>query len=474
MTTNEWDSFRVSPLISRKHEHVRGALNRFAVGPTSFNNGRLKQDARLVRLLTSDEPKASMFLNDIWGVKHDKKDAVDLAKFAAVIREVCLGKNTSEISTELSVPYNTVRRWRSGRGPNITNTLKSVTDFGQPKVGQKWLPLNLGTHGELKSPIIQVVEGVRNIREVRDILAQLEPLETTYKRALQFGLDEDDVTSMKVRLFFYLLGVMVGDASKRRRSHRKTSTMEIDLALSKKHDSNVRFGEFVAMCVNSLGLRMNRVKDRPSTEQVPNGAYRWGSQSSLLVRWIFEACLGLREGQTTTYDPIKAGWIFAAQDDEKVSFIQGLADSDGFNDIQSVEVHIISLSNASFIQAILKSLGITCRREYSARFGTENVIMRMEEAHRLPVYNPWVMSYRFMELNKLMKAKRYARAAEWPDWLRDEITRLVKAKRKAREIFDTLLSRYGVLIPCDTIRYFAKTQKELLGEEEGEDALRRM
>lgn len=217
---------------------------------------------------------------------------------------------------------------------------------------------------------------------------------------------------MRTCLFFYLLGVMVGDASKRRRMHRKTSTMDIDLVLSKKHDSNIQFGEFVAMCVNSLGLRMGRLKDRLSSTRIPNGAYRWRSQSSLLVRWIFEACLGLREGQKTTYDPIKADWILSAKDDEKVSFIQGLADSDGFNDIQSLEVHIISLSNASFIQTILNSLRITCRREYSTRFGTENVIMRMREAYGLPVYNPWIMSYRFIELDRLVKAKRYAHTAE--------------------------------------------------------------
>ncbi len=459
MTTSEWTNFVMSLLINRKREHVRRAFNRFAIDPNFCNEGGLKHDARLVKLIIGDELKALVLLRDIWGVKPNEKDAVDLAKFASVIREVYLGKNTMEISTELSIPYNTVRKWKSGRAPNIINTLKSVIDLGRPKLGWKWLPPSLGTHGELKGSIVQVVEKVRNVREVRDILAQLEPLETTYKRALQFGLNEDDVASMKTCLFFYLLGVIVGDASKRRRSHRKTSTMEIDLALSKKHDSNIQFGEFVAMCANSLGLRMNRVKDRAQTKQVPNGAYRWRSQSSLLVRWIFEACLGLHEGQKTTYDPIKADWILAAQGNERVSFIQGLADSDGFNDIQSLEVHIISLSNASFIQTILKSLGVACRKEYSTRFGTENVIMRMKEAHGLPVYNPWVMSYRLMELNRLMKAKRYAYAAEWPDWLRDEIIRLVKVKRKAREIFDTLLNQYGILIPCDTIRYFTKTSE---------------
>lgn len=62
--------------------------------------------------------------------------------------------------------------------------------------------------------------------------------------------------------------------------------------------------------------------------------------------------------------------------------------------------------------------------------------MRMKEAHDLPIYNPWVTSYRFTELNRLMKAKRYTYAAEWPDWLRDKIIHLAKAKKKAREIFD--------------------------------------
>lgn len=454
---------------NRKQKHIGRVFNRFIVDPNFCNGEGLKHDAQLVRLIIGNKPKAS-FLRNIWGVKPNKKDAVDLAKFASAVREVYLGESTSQISAKFSIPYTTLQRWRSGGTPNIINTLKSAIDLGKPKLGWKWLSLNLGTHGELKGPIVQMVKKVKNVQEVRDVLVQLKPLEITYKRALQFGLNEDDLTSMKICLFFYLLGVIVGDASKNRRSHRKTSTMEIDLTLSKKHDSNILFGEFVAMCVNSLGLRMNRIGNRPSTRHIPNGAYRWRSQSSLLVRWIFEACLGLREGQKTTYDPIKADWILDAQDNEKLSFIQGLADSDGFNDIQSLEVHIISLSNASFIQTILDSLGITCRREYSTRFGTENVIMRMSEAYGMPVYNPWIMSYRFIELDRLVKAKRYARAAEWPDWLRGEIIRLAEAKKKAREIFDTLLNKYGVLIPCCTVRYFIKTFEGKRLKEEGKDA----
>lgn len=433
--------------------NVRKMSNQFAIDPGFCDESRLR---------------------DIWGVEPNQKDAADLTKFASVSKEVCLGKNIKKISTELSIPYTTVQSWRSGGAPNIIKTLKSAVNLGEPKLGRKWLPLNLGTHGELKSPIVQVVEKIRDIQELRDILVQLEPLEATYKRALQFGLNMDDITSMKTRLFFYLLGIMVGDASIRSRRHRKTSTMEIDLTLSKKHKSNVRFGEFVSMSVNSLGLRMNRLKNRPPSRQIPNGAYRWRSQSSLLVRWIFEACLGLRKGQKTTYDPIKADWILGAQESEKVSFIQGLADSDGFNDIQSLEVHIISLPNARFIQNILKSLGVACRREYSARFGTENVIMKMEDAYSLPVYNPWVMSYRLIELNRLIKAKRYERAAQWPDWLKNEICRLVRARMKARKIFDFLLDEYDTIIPCDTIRYFAKTSERRLSEEKGEDALRCM
>jgi hypothetical protein len=79
-----------------------------------------------------------------------------------------------------------------------------------------------------------------------------------------------------------------------------------------------------------------------------------------------------------------------------------------------------------------------------------------------------------MELNRLMKAKRYAYAAEWPDRLRNEVISLVKAKRKAREIFDTILNKYDVLIPCDTIRYFIKTSERRPSKQEGENTLRRM
>ncbi|HID60266.1 MAG TPA: hypothetical protein EYP46_00200 [Hadesarchaea archaeon] len=100
---------------------------------------------------------------------------------------------------------------------------------------------------------------------------------------------------------------------------------------------------------------------------------------------------------------------------------------------------ISSPSNIDLVQKILNHLEIPCRRKYSARFGTENVIMRMNEAYSSPTYNPWVMSYRFMELNDMVKAKRYAHKNTRPSWLRKEIVRLVEAKKEAREIFDTLL-----------------------------------
>jgi|GEM_PF-1721589 len=417
---------------------------------------RMNHSTELVRYVTSKRAASLEFMNDLWGIGISAKDREDLRKFASVIELVLEGRNDTEISNELKIGRHTIQKWRRYRSPNIIHVVQSCLELGKPRPRCKWLSLALSSHKDLLGPLVQVPNVVTDFKHVLAVIRQLQPSEDAFSMAARFGFWKGDVKSMQLRFFLYLLGVLVGDAAKCAHSTRKSRSMSIDLVLSKAHTSNLRFGTFVALCANSMGLRMSRSRDRRPTKTMPSPAYRWRSQYSLLTSWIVRSCLGMEEGQTTSRDPIALNWILGAPREGRLSFIQGLADSDGFNDVQSLEVHIISSPNARAVQRILESLGVGTRVDRLRRFGTENVVMSLEDASRLPVYNPDVRSYRFAELTKLTNARKYPNRRRWPLWLRREVSRLLGQGLTAREIFDSILRRYDVLIPCGSIRYCLK------------------
>jgi len=422
-----------------------------------YYKGRLNHGTKLIEYVTSSEVAKLGFLDDLWGIRISVKDREDLRRFASIIELVREGKSVPEISNELKLSYHAIQAWRLYRSPNIVHVIRSYLELERPKPSYKWLSLALSSHQDLLGPFVQVPDVVTDFTEVLEVIRQLRPSEQTFSVATRFGFRREDVESMTLRFFFYLLGVLVGDTAKCVHGTGKTRTMSIDLALSKAHASNLRFGAFVALCANSMGLRMSRSKDRKSTKTIPFGAYRWRSQYSLLVNWMMNACLGIREGQTTSHDPIRLDWILSAPRKGRLSFIQGLADSDGFNDVHSLEVQIISSPNAQVVQRILESLGVKTRVDRLKRFRTENVVMSLEDAARLPIYNPYVRSYRLAELTVLTKAKKYPNRRRWPSWLHREISRLIGQGLTTREIFDLILERHNVLVPCGSIRYYVKS-----------------
>ena len=239
---------------------------------------------------------------------------------------------------------------------------------------------------------------------------QLRPI-NDYEIVHRFNLKPDDLEKMKLNLFAYLLGILVGDASKNCIKRKRKTTRRITLSLTHAHQTNERLGNFVALCANCLGLRMNRIKDGPKGSKNKNSFFRWRSQSSLLIEWIFNVCLGLSDDQLTTYDAIKADWILTTPKTFRVWFLQGLADSDGFVDLQAQQVGIITQPNTDLIKRIFESLGVNPKKRiFGGRL--EALMVNIRDAYKLPIFNPLVRSYRFKLLEKLIKAKRIR--GHWP------------------------------------------------------------
>jgi hypothetical protein len=158
-------------------------------------------------------------------------------------------------------------------------------------------------------------------RSVASVLSRTKVSDDLQRRASKFAISPQRARKARADFFAYLLGFMIGDAAKRRAT--PGSEMFIELVLTKKHRENLRLGEFVSLCANACGIRFSRINDHVVNARLPHGRYHWKSQHSALVTWMFNACLGLRDGQLTTYDPVSAEWICSMSRSFRISFLQG-------------------------------------------------------------------------------------------------------------------------------------------------------
>lgn len=274
----------------------------------------------------------------------------------------------------------------------------------------------------------------------------------TIRRAWRFGIgSEIDEMEVRLRLIGYLLGVMVGDASKRKISSRLK--MFVELQLTKRHRDNLRFGEFVGLCANVGGVRFNRVVDRFVGPRVPYGRFHWKSENSEFIYWLFTRCLGLKPGELTTWNQVNLAWILAAPKYFRICFLQGLADSDGYVHFENQEVHVIVSPNAELVAKILASLGISFSPAISK--GLDILKISMYDAKRLPIFNPLVKSYRFNFVERLVSAKRLRRGP-WPSWLVSRVETLGKRRLATRDIMLDILRRHNLLIRAANVRRHVK------------------
>lgn len=197
-----------------------------------------------------------------------------------------------------------------------------------------------------------VPNSVNDYRDILNVIRQIRPLESVCREAAQFGLEKAIEPETRMLAFAYFLGVMLGDMSKMRSTNKTGDTMSVMLKLSQSHQSNLRFGDFVSVCLGLIGIRVNRIEDHSEvlSSRYRYNAFRWLSQSSPFLLWIFEQCLGLRQGETTTRDPIRARWLTATPREFRIWFVQGLADSDGYVDLNKHEVGLIVEQINRFLQ----------------------------------------------------------------------------------------------------------------------------
>jgi hypothetical protein len=338
--------------------------------------------------------------NRVWGIKASASGEKQLRKFCEFVRLHRQEVGVEEIARRLSCHRSTVAEWREGTDQPYLIRAVNDTFALVPRVGWKLLPMHLTSGGSEPSNWIQVPQTLQSFDDILDVISQIQPLELTYDRADAFGLPRERVQALRPELFGYLLGIMVGDSAKNGGEQVRFTSMHLDLQLTLRQPTNARLGEFVIMCANSLGMVMTRIKDKQPTGQQllgdnPSPAYRWSTERSPLLAWMFSVCLGLRWDQTTTAHQIQMGWIFETPRSFRTRFVQGVADSDGCS--KSV-VEIATVPNARFFADLLQSLGLK-----SAHVGYEKgrplkTVLSLRDARTLPVFDEFVRSYRYEKL----------------------------------------------------------------------------
>jgi hypothetical protein len=339
--------------------------------------------------------------NRIWGIGVTDNGMQQVNSFCEFIRLHQDGIGVKETARRLDLHRSTVAEWREGTDqPYLIRAVKDTFQISL-RPGYKMLPLHLVSGGSHPLGWIQVPEAIRSYDDVVCVVEQLRPLEETYSRAREFGLGRTQVDLMRVDLFGYLMGIMVGDSGKLGGAQNRYASMNLDLQFTKKQASNERLGEFVLLCANSLGLEMDRISDKPPTGATAKGknpsyAYRWSSDRSPLIAWMFAVGLGLQWEETTTTHKLRMDWILSMPRSFRIRFVQGVADSDAC--VKRYEIVIASVPNTEFFAKVLQSLGLSSAHvtyESGLPVGT---MVNCKQASTLPIFNELVKGYRFQRL----------------------------------------------------------------------------
>ena len=364
----------------------------------------LQIPTRLLELVKEGHSKIlDLVQQRVWGIDETEIGVQQLRNFCQFVILHGKGVGVKEVAKTLGIHRSTILKWRQGiNTPYLAKVANSVYERSlSPE--WKFLPLRIGSGGNEQKDWIRVPTSIHRYNQILTVIHQTIPLESTYERAAEYRISEQRSQRMRPELFSYLLGMMLGDSGKLGGQQQRFSSMNIDLQLTRKKPTNQTLGEFVCMCANSLGIAMDQKKDKQPTGvqrfgKSPTPAYRWSSERSPLLAWMFSVGLGLRWDETTTTNKVRMDWIFQTPYNFRKRFVQALADSDGT--VKGYGVIITSVPNADLVTRLLSSLGMTTAHtiyEYGIPLRTR---VRTKQAAKLPVFNEFTKSYRYQKLQQ--------------------------------------------------------------------------
>jgi len=391
---------------------------------------------------------SSDFVKNFYGIYLSKEEK---NRFETYLKAISLRKKNltaKQISEKSNISKSTIEKWIFNYNrPFVAQLYEHYKELKNSQ-DKKWVSINSTRGGLFTGPWIRVPTKIKSFKDIEEVLLQIQELKEYNEKNIGFNyaLKREN----KFVLFAYLLGFLIGDAAKLGVKRKNRINRRITVMLSKGYKTNLRLGNFVSLCVNSIGLRMSQSNDCPAGKKNTFAFYRWLSQSSMLIQWIFRVCLGLNDKEKTTYNKIRAEWIVNTPREFRISFLQGLADSDGFVDLSSKKIGIITHPNTDLIAKILDSLNVKYRRWLITRTGLWTLIISIKDAYKLPIFNPYIKSYRYQKMVKLFKAKRIK--GHWPKWLSDNVDDILRSGIKGTKVVEKILDEYAIAIGTKAIK----------------------
>ncbi|MFC1697066.1 hypothetical protein ACFL1H_01925 [Nanoarchaeota archaeon] len=341
-----------------------------------------------------------------------------------------------------------IKHWiYSGCKPFIIELFYHFINLDNPGSNLQWISINSTRGGKFIGPWIKVPKKVKNYIDIKNVMIQLLKINNI-----------NEINSNIEEKFAYLLGFIGGDASKFGIKRKNRITRRIHIRLTKLHITNKNLGDYISNCMKLFGINMNRRKDCPAGKRNPHPFYTWISQSSMIFQWLYDVCLGLKNNELTTYHPIRADWILKSPKYFKIAFIQGLGDSDGFNDFSAIQTGILTGPNTELVKKIFDYLNVHSCKRYFQQSNLWSLMISIDDAYRLPVFNPEVKFYRYVQLEKLYKAERIS--GHWPTWLKEKVKKYYLKGLKGTELVKKLLDEDKIIIRQKGIKNVIKKLKK--------------
>ncbi|MHA1881912.1 MAG: hypothetical protein ACTSUO_02575 [Candidatus Thorarchaeota archaeon] len=346
--------------------------------------------------------------------------------------EFLKGGLIQDIVEDLKISRHTVGMWMNlSQFPTHAKYASLIPDTPLPK-GWKWIPLKLNIHTNEPENFIKVPESITSPADIERVIEQLKELDTPEMQQLrtQYGGLSRPIE------FMYLLGLIVSDGGF---SHNIDRSANVQLTVSKKYNWGLGLAHAFQYVMGLFGFSATRWADDVRIRWgKKKDCMVWGCETSPFFAWMEKALL--RVDSNKSKNPLQANWVLNMPHDWRVSFIQGLADGDGWTSIKAFTTGISSVPNKEFLKKLFGTFGI------SSRFSSENVIVgrhnEILKAKKIPLFrNASGRQKRLDELSKIITSLK-PRKAEGK-----ELALILDLFRKGHtpgEITEILWFEYGI------------------------------
>lgn len=330
-----------------------------------------------------------------WEPVYDERDKLQWGRLANALRLRSSGTGFKIISNEVGIDQRMACALVSGRNLRPYLAQMYLNAEGLPRLGAGWSWILECTPKptDMYPKAIAVPNEIRSYKDITEFLRQFPPLPAEDRVVQPLELDSRWVARHRPELFGFLLGFLVGDAGKsypecgHRTRHFHKTAMTTNMAHTK---SNFRLLAYVQFCLESIGIASRQVSSGKTT-------VRWNSRSSDIITWMLRVCLGIGPGMRTSRHKAEVSWMKCVPREFALSFIQGVAESDGSVDPGGRFVNIETKPNSDAFARILQELGAHPKVYKYGRQCCVRIISR--EARLLPIFNPLIRSYRLRRLN---------------------------------------------------------------------------